>query len=162
MVEETARKHDWGLLAIGAIGVAGGLYLALSGVGFVPLPSRLHGPNWLAVAAGLIFLAAGLSVLVRGWIAVPDNQANLPAGTPVALVAVQWLAAFTIMAGLASIGTWVAFGAGTRQFSMSLPFTGSIGETIGRTAFAIGAIITWLMAAGVAYSGLSKILGKKR
>lgn len=162
MAEGAARKLDWGLLAIGMIASAGGLYLALSGVGLAPLPSRLNGPNWLALAAGLVFVAAGLSVLVRGWLAVPDNQSNLPADAPVALVAVQWLAAFTITAGLASIGTWIAFGAGPREFTMSLPLTGSTGEMIGRIAFGFGAIVTWLMAAGVAYAGLNKIFGGKR
>ena len=161
MVDKVARKHDGGLLAIGAVFAGGGLYLALSGAGLAPLPSRLHGPNWLALAVGLVFFAAGLSVLVRGWLAVPDSQPNLPADAPTAFVVMQWLAAFTIMAGLASIGTWIAFGEGERQFSMSLPFTGSTGETVGRIAFGFGAVIAWLMAAGVAYAGFNKIFGKK-
>ena len=160
--DTAARKHDWGLLALGAVLAGGGLYLALPGVNFLPLPSRLHGPNWLALAAGLVFFAAGLSVLVRGWLAVPDSQPDLPADAPAAFVAIQWLAALTVIAALASIGTWIAFGAGTRHFSMSLPFTGSLAEGLGRGAFGIGAIITWLMFALMAYAGVEKIFGKKR
>lgn len=162
MAENTARKYDWSLLAIGAVFAGSGLYFILCGADLAPMPSHLNGPDWLASAVGLVFLATGLSVSVRGWLAVPDNQSNLPADAPVALVATQWLAAFTIVAGLASIGTWIAFGAGTRHFSMSLPLTGSTGEMIGRIAFGFGAIVTWLMAAGVAYAGINKIIGRKR
>lgn len=162
MGDKAARKHDWSLLAIGAVFAGGGIYFALIGIGAVPLPSRLYGPYWLAVACGLVFFAAGLSVLVRGWLAVPDSQANLPAGTPVVFIAIQWLAALTIIAGLASVATWIAFGAGTRQFSMSLPLAGSIAAIIGRTMFGFGAIVTWLMFALMAYAGTEKILRKKR
>ncbi len=166
MVDKVARKHDWGLLAIGVVFAGGGLYLALSGAGLAPSPSPLHGPNWLALAVGLVFFATGLSVLVRGWLAVPDNQPNLPAGTPAIFVAIQWLAAFVIIAGLASVATWIGFGDGDRHFSLSMPFGSSNakitgGEAIGRAMFGLGAIITWLMAAGVAYAGLNKIFGKK-
>ena len=59
MVDKVARKHDWGLLAIGVVFAGGGLYLALSGAGLAPSPSRLHGPNWLALAVGLVFFATG-------------------------------------------------------------------------------------------------------
>jgi hypothetical protein len=161
MADMAARRHDWRLLIIGTILAGGGFYFVLVGLGLTPAPSKLHGPNWLALATGLVFFATGLSVLVRGWLAVPDNQPNLPADAPVAFVAIQWLAALTVIAGLASIGTWIAFGAGARHFSLSLPFVSPLAEGVGRAAFGIGAIITWLMAAGVAYAGLNKIFGKK-
>jgi hypothetical protein len=108
----------------------------------------------------LIFFAAGLSVLVHAWLRVPDKQANLPEDTPAVAVAIRWLAALTIIIGLASIGTWIAFGPGPRQFSMSLPVWGSLAKMIGRAAF--GAIITWLMAVLLGYAGAKKVLGKKR
>lgn len=157
----TARSFDWPLWAIGIAGAGGGFYLALVGLDVMAPPSKQHGPNWLGFAAGLVFFAAGLSVLVRAWLHVPDKQANLPDDAPAIAVAIQWLAALTIIVALASIGSWIAFGPGLRQFSMSLPVWGSLAETIGRAMFGFGAIITWLMAALVAYSGAKKIFGKK-
>jgi hypothetical protein len=157
----SSSRPDWGLLAIGAVLAGGGLYFILVGLSVAPAPSKLYGPNWIALAVGLVFFSAGASVLVRGWLAVPDKQPNLPDDAPAIAVAIQWLAALTVIAGLAGIGTWVAFGAGTRQFSMSLPVWGSVAELIGRAAFGFGAIITWLMAALMAYAGAKKFFGKK-
>jgi len=158
----TARRHDWSLLAIGAVFAGAGIYFILVALGLAASPSRLYGPDWLAFATGLVFLAGGVSVTVRGWLAVPDHQSNLPADAPAAAAAIQWLAALLIIVALASIGTWIAFGSGEREFGTNLPVQGSLRESIGRVAFGIGAVITWLMAAAVAYSGVKRILGKSR
>jgi hypothetical protein len=158
--ETAARKHDRGLLAIGALFAAGGLYFMLVGIGALPAPSTLYGPDWIALAVGVIFLAAGLSVLVRGWLNLPDSRAGLPDDAPAAAFAVQWLASLVIIAGLATIGTWIALGGGARSFTMLLPVKGTLGETAGRIAFGIGAAITWLLAAGVAAKGIRRILRK--
>ena len=158
----TARKFDWTLLAFGIAMAGGGFYLALVGLGLTAPPSKLHGPNWLGFAAGLVFFAPGLSLLVRAWLRVPDNEPNLPDDAPLVAVAIQWLAALTVTAGLASIGTWIAFGPGPRQFAMSVPVWGSIAEIIGRTMFGIGAVITWLIVAAYAYAGVKKMFGKSK
>jgi hypothetical protein len=157
----STRSFDWTLLAIGGAMAGGGFYLALVGLGLARSPSQINGPNWLGFAAGLIFFAGGFSVLVRAWLRVPDKQSNLPDDAPAIAVAMQWLAALTIITGLASIGTWIAFGAGTREFSMSLPVWGSLAEMIGRVVFGFGAILTWLMAALIIYAGAKKLFGKK-
>jgi len=155
------RKYDYGLLAIGLAFAGGGLYFMLVGAGIAPAPSKLYGPNWIALAVGLVFFAAGLAVLVRGFLGLPDSQPNLPADAPAAAVAVQWLASLTIIVGLASIGSWIAFAPGERAFTIFLPVRGSLGESIGRIAFGIGAVITWAMAAAVAVKGVKQIFGKK-
>jgi hypothetical protein len=155
------RKRDRMLLAIGAVFAGAGVYFMLVGLALAPSPSKLYAPTWVALAVGLVFFAAGLSVTVRGWLAVPDSQDHLPADAPAAAFAIQWLAAFVIIAGLASIGTWIAFGTGERTFALMLPVKGSLGETVGRTAFGIGAVITWAMAAAVAVRGIKQLLGKK-
>ena len=63
-------------VAIGIVCAGGGLYFVLVGLGLTPPPSKINGPNWLGSAVGLVFFAAGLSVLVRGWLHVPDKQPN--------------------------------------------------------------------------------------
>lgn len=157
----TARSSNWTLWAIGIACAGGGFYLALVGLGLFSPPSHINGPNWLGSAAGLVFFAAGLSLLMRAWQHVPDQQPNLPDNAPTIAVAIQWLATLTIIVALASIGTWIAFGPGPRQFATSLPVWGSLAEMIGRAMFGFGAIITWLMAALMAYAGVMKMLGKK-
>ena len=115
------RSFDWSLLAIGAAFGGSGIYFAPVGFGLAPTPSTLYGPNWLSLAVGLLFFGTSLCVQVRGWLGIPDSQPNLPEDTPLPFVAVQWLAAFVVITGMASIGTWIAFGAGTRHFAMSVP-----------------------------------------
>ena len=72
-----ARSHDPQLLAIGTVCAAGGIYFVLVGCGLAPPPSKLNGPQWLATCIGLVFLAGGVMVLVRGWLGVADSQ-DLP------------------------------------------------------------------------------------
>jgi hypothetical protein len=156
----TARPFDWILLAFGVVMAGGGFSLRWCSWGLGA--RRVISPNWLGLATVLIFFAAGLLVPVRAWLRVPDKQANLPDDTPAVAVAIQWLAALTIITGLASIGAWIAFGPGPRQLSISLPVWGSLAEMIDRAAFGFGAIITWLMAVLMAYAGAKKVLRKKR
>ena len=156
----TARAHDWRLLAIGAGCTAGGIYFVLVGLGLAPPPSKINGPLWLSICIGLVFLAGGVMVLVRGWLKVPDDE-ELPADAPRALIALQWLAAVAACAGLAAAGTWVAFGDGPRHFVLPIPLGGSLGEIIGRAAFGIGALLAWLMTALFARMGAKKVFEKK-
>jgi len=156
----TARAHDWRLMAIGAACAGAGIYFVLVGFGVVPPPSKINGPLWLSICVGLVFLAGGVSVLVRGWLGVPDDE-DLPADAPRALVALQWIAVVTACAGLAAAGTWVAFGTGSRHFVMPLPVWGSLAEYIGRAAFGLGAIIAWLITLAFARMGAKKVFAKK-
>jgi hypothetical protein len=156
----TARAHDWRLLAIGAACAAGGVYFVLVGFGLAPPPSKINGPLWLSICVGLVFLAGGVMVLVRGWLKVPDDQ-DLPADAPRALIALQWIAVVAASGALAAAGTWVAFGAGSRHFVMPLPVWGSLAEYIGRAAFGLGAVIAWLITAVFARMGAKKVFEKK-
>ena len=106
-----AHSHDPQLLVIGTVCAAAGVYFVLVGCGLAPPPSKINGPQWLATCVGMVFLAGGVTVLVRGWLNVPDQQ-DLPADAPRALVALQWIAVVACCAALASAGTWVAFGGG--------------------------------------------------
>ncbi len=147
-------------LAVGAVTAAFGLYLCLVGFDVLPIPSRINGPLWLATVAGLAFLCAGLSVIIRGLLGMNDQTTELPQSTPIWMQAVYWLSAVTAAAALASVGTWVALGYGDRHISISGPMTGPVGEDVGRTVFGIGAIITWLLVIALAHAGIKKIFEK--
>jgi hypothetical protein len=159
-LDATSPAHDWRLLAIGAACAAGGIYFVLVGFGLAPPPSRINGPQWLATCVGLVFVAGGVMVLVRGWLKVPDDQ-DLPADAPRALVALQWIAVTTCCAGLAAAGTWVAFGDGPRHFVLPIPLGGTLGEIVGRAAFGLGAVIAWLITLAFARAGAKKVFAKK-
>lgn len=161
MAEPNAPSKDRTTLGVGVVASAFGLYLCLVGIGLLPPPSRINGPVWLAAAAGLAFLCAGVSVVVRGLLCVKDHDGELPRNAPLAMQVVYWLSGLIAAASLASIGTWVAFGGGENRVSFAGPFTGPLGESVGRTIFAIGTMLTWLMVILLARHGARKIFGKK-
>jgi hypothetical protein len=154
------RTHDRQLLVIGAVCAAGGAYFVLAGLGLAPPPSRINGPLWLSICIGLVFLAGGVLVGVRGWLGVPDT-ADLPQDAPRALIAAQWIAVVAACAGLALAASWVAFGDGERQFVLPLPLNGALGEYLGRAAFALSAVLAWLVTAAFARAGAKRVFGKK-
>ena len=99
----------------------------LVGFGLAPPPSRINGPLWLAICVGLVFLAGGVMVAVRGWLAVP-NSADLPGGC----------AARADRCAMGRRGRRLRracrgrhlgrLGDGERQFVLPLPVYGSLGE----------------------------------
>lgn len=154
------RTHDWRLVTIGLAGSAAGVYFAVVGLGELPPPSRINGPIWLSLLIGLIIFAGSVAVVVRGITGGGDSNGDLPENAPRWAKIVYWLTGVACAAGLAGLGTWVAFGAGTRHFSMAGFISGTVGETIGRTVFGIGALITWLLVVALARNGAKKIFGK--
>jgi hypothetical protein len=156
-----ARIQDRQLLVIGAVCAAGGVYFLLAGCGLAPPPGKINGPQWLAACVGLVFLAGGVMVLVRGALGVRD-QDDLPADAPRALVALQWLAVVAACAGLAVAATWVAFGEGQRHFVLPLPVWGALAEYVGRAAFGLGAVLAWFITAAFAHAGAKRVFGAQR
>ena len=106
----------------------------------------MQAPRWVVAAAGGVFLMAGLAILGQ----------DLP-----------WFSAVAgalLVTMFGAVGSWVAFGAGERQFSssLSLPFvsiTGPASELTGRLCFAPGAI---LLDALAIYLWLRLLAGKIR
>jgi hypothetical protein len=149
------------LLAIGTLCAAGGVYFILAGFGLVLPPETMNGPLWLSTCVGLVFLAGSVMVLVRGWLGVADSE-ELPDDAPRALIALQWIAVVACCAGLATAGTWVAFGEGERHFVLPVPVWGPLAEYIGRAAFGLGAVISWLVTAVFARMGAKKVFGANK
>jgi hypothetical protein len=152
-------------IGLGAIVAAIGLYIVLVGLGALPPPGEANAPMWVVLLAGLCFLLGGLGVLLPAAVTgeVRDDG-ELPVGAPHWLRVFQYLLVLTIFAAFAMIGSFVAFGPGTRSFSVSVPFVSTSGdsEIFGRIAFGIGAIITWLCLVLVAVSGWRKLVGRNK
>lgn len=161
-----AGPFDRGAFAIGLVAGGTGLAFLLMSFGILPLPGgpkSLHGPLWLLTCAGLVFGLAGVAVLIRAFAGANDAHGELPDGAP------RWLRLFyamlgpVIVASLAMIGSWIAFGAGEREITVSAPFiSGPANEWIGRAAFGIGAVVTWMMALLMTRSVLRKIFRRDR
>src|SRR5262249_33162636 len=118
-------------------------------------------PPWVAMAAGVMFVLAGLAIIVGYGVAggVTDDG-DLPPGTPRAVRLVQTALGLGITALLASIATWVAFGSGSRHFSGSGPFiSGSMNEMLGRAAFGVGAILMWVFMAVMIVVSVKRLRG---
>jgi hypothetical protein len=136
---------------LGSIAAAIGVLAILLSLGlFGPAPSSNHRENsWLGVAFGIAFLFAGISVIIQAVLARGyPTTAELPASTPSWLRLLHSLLGLGVIVSLGAIFTWVAVGSGERSFTGS----GAIfGETGGRIAFGIGAILIWIFLATILF-----------
>jgi hypothetical protein len=152
-----------GRLLFGLAFMAMGGFICLIGLGVLnPDPKGVHAPLWVVTCAGLAFLLAGLTVALGAASPATDSDGALPPSAPLALRMTQYLVGLAIVASLALVGSWVAFGPGERYFttSVSLPFwsdTRAANEWSGRIAFGIGAVLTWLFFVLVAVQGWKKL-----
>jgi hypothetical protein len=148
-----------GNLPYAAIAAAFGVFYILLGLRLLPISDAAaheNDPHWLVFCVGLAFLLAGVAVALQAF-GHANAAGELPAAAPRWMRAGQHLTAFMIVACLAAIGTWIAFGPGEREFSGGLPFLSpSANSMIGRIAFGVGAVLTWLCLAAIAVSGLRK------
>jgi hypothetical protein len=134
---------------LGLIGVAIGLLAILLSLGLLgSAPSSKPPENsWFGVVFGIAFLFAGISaiiqaVVVRGY----PTTAELPASSPTWLRSLHTVLGLGIITSLGTMFTWIAIG--PREFTSN----GAIfGETVGRIAFGIGAMLFWI-ALGVIVS----------
>jgi hypothetical protein len=157
----TPREARW----IGALAAAIGLYFMLVGLGVLPVPGgprNLHAPLWVVLLAGLAFFLGGAAVLLQSF-GGANERGKLPAGAPRWMRFVQYLIVVAIFASFAMIGTWIAIGGDSRQFSGGFPFVGgATNVSIARVVFGIGALICWLATIGFAVSGARKIFGRDK
>jgi len=142
-------------LVVGALTVLAGLVPLLLMAG--ALPQGQHdpadpAPSWMGWVIALMFVSAGIIVIARGvWGGASASDDQLAPTAPWPLRAINDVLAVGIVLGLAAVFTWVAFGPGPRHFSIGIGglfFAGSTsGETIGRAAFGLFAILGWTIAA---------------
>jgi hypothetical protein len=144
----------WGLFAI-ALGAL--IMLAVAGV----LPSKgADAPAWVVACAASIFALAGGLLVLRSFMGGDMNDRELPRGVPFWMRILYYVAGLGVVAALATVGTWVAFGPGERVFSVSIPFLGSgpANPWVGRAAFGIGAVLTWLFFVVAAVAWWRKLI----
>ena len=124
-----------------------GLAPILAGLEVIPLRLTDGTPAWVGIAAGMVFVLAGMAMVNLYVFGGKDFDT---AASPLAYTT-QQLLGFSICALFAAIGGWIAFGSGERNFSTSidLPFWQSGGpgdQTFGRAFFGFGALTSGAVA----------------
>jgi len=149
---------------LGLLAAAMGLLIVLASLGVVFPGAKVAGnERWIGVVAGGIFLLAGIVVVIQTWFATPTTpEGELPPGTPLWIRATIYGFILIIVAALAGIATWVAFGPGTREFSGFTSFLPRwLDEAAGRAVFGTGAILTWVILLVMAVAGLKRLRSQK-
>ena len=115
--ERTRTALFGGLFAAAGIGAAAGIYWH---------PERLRVPGWVAYAACVAFVFAGLSGVAQAF--------SRP-------TAATWLSV-AFMAALVLTALWVALGPGSRECTVSLSSFGWLGSSwLCRGVFGFGALV---------------------
>lgn len=131
-----------GLLCIGVAAVP-----ILSGLHLTPVKPTPGTPAWIALAVGLMFLFAGVTLLADAAAGGIGPNGELPQNAPPAFHLVQSILGLGIVIAMAAVFSWVGFGPGERHFSttVSLPFGTwkPKGDTMGRWAFGAAAVLMW-------------------
>src|SRR5258708_34386060 len=116
-MNEPAPASSKGNLSWAALKGALGIFYILLGLRLLPVSDAAaheNDPHWLVLCVGLAFLLAGVAIAIQTF-----GHANVAGELPAA--AARWmrtgqhLTAFTIIACLGAIGSWVAFGPGERE-----------------------------------------------
>lgn len=148
---------------MGIVFMLAGVFPVLAGLGMVPARTAPDAPPWIAVAAGGMFILAGLAI-INGYAVAGASQADgsLPDSAPFAVRLTQYLLGVAIVGLLFAVFAWVAFGPGERHFTstMSLPgFSSSThsSERSGRIAFGFGAVFIGLFFVLATVSGAKRL-----
>jgi hypothetical protein len=163
-VANSSQLSPGAAIGIGlACGGMGSLVILIA-LGVVGTPTPRDAPPWVGVTAGLVFVLAGLAVIVGYGVAggaAPDG--DLAADTPLGVRAVQYVLGLGIAVGLAVIATWAAFGPGPRAFTATSSVgTGAVGETSGRVVFGAGAVLMWLFTVILGVVSLKRLRRARR
>jgi hypothetical protein len=155
-----ASPHD--VIGVGAAFSAAGLYFMLGAAGYVPMPEA-HSPAFIVFCAGLAFLFAGLTCIIRARAGMLNMASDVPAS------ALRWtqvsyrMLAIGVAGAMATIGTWIAIGSGPRAFSLSAPLAEmqTTGEVLGRTVFGLGAVIVWIFVIAFVIGTVRKMFDRR-
>jgi hypothetical protein len=138
----------------------------LGGLGVIDLKLTPGTPRWVGVGAGAVFLLAGLTLIVDGASGAIGPDGQLTPEAPAWVHVFQSLMGLGIVGMMGAIASWIAFGPGERHFStISLPFAWwhpTSGDSAGRWAFGIAAVLIWCIIAGVIVVGIRRLIVRAR
>lgn len=166
-VDSKQQLSPAGSVLVGSVFVVAGLFPILLGLGMLtPSPSsNPPPPTWVAMAAGLMFVLAGLAVILDYGIAGglgPDGDFH--PGTPLMIRGANLLLGLGIVGLMTAVFGWIAFGSGPRTFSstLSLPFgiwqNPHASERMGRAVFGLGATLFAAMFLACGWVGVHRFV----
>jgi hypothetical protein len=152
-----------GAVGFGILFMLCGTYPVLAGLGVLPGQLSPDVPRWVVVAAGSMFILAGLAI-INGYAVAGGLQAdgNLPDNAPPIVRVAQYVLGLAIVALMFAVFAWVAFGPGERHFSssMSIPGLSTSGHSSGRSgriAFGFATVLIGLFLVFGAVSGAKRL-----
>ncbi len=156
-----ASRSD--IVGIGIAFTLAGLYFILVAMDVLPPPGDTSAPAAVVFCAGLAFLFAGGTCMVRAKAGMADHESDVPEKAPRWLKLSYRALGIGVAGALAAIGTWIAIGGGPRAFSVSAPFVEmrTTGEVVGRTVFGLGAIIVWIYVIALTVGTVRKFFGRR-
>jgi hypothetical protein len=144
-VSERSRLSPRAAVVIGLLCAAAGVPVILASLGFFPSAPLTPGtPPWVGILAGMVFVLAGVAMIVGYAVAGAGPDGDLPPGTSFGIRVMQLLLGLGVTVSLAMIGTWIALGGGPRKCEVTGIFNGEADDTICRVAFGVGALLTWV------------------
>ncbi len=158
----TTQLSRRGAAAMGAAFIGVGIFPILIGLGIIQ-PTERDAPAWVAAAAGVMFVCAGLSIVVDFAIADgvgPDG--DFKPGTPTAIRAANLVLGLAIVGLMASVSGWIAFGPGPRRFTstLTLPFWPIRWQSegiMGRVGFGVATVLLAVMFVACGVSGVARL-----
>lgn len=158
-VRASSQASPYEVIGVGVAFSVAGLYFMLAATGMLPMPET-NSPFAIVFCAGLAFLLAGLTCMVRARAGMTDSQSDVPNSAPRWMKVSYRVFAIGVAGALATIGTWIAIGSGPRAFSLSAPFIEmqTTGEIVGRTLFGLGAVIVWIYVIALTLGTVRKLL----
>jgi len=153
-----------GAFIFGLLFIACGVMPILMTVGVMRSTVTRGTPPWVGLCAGLLFVFAGVAIVVDYGIADgvgPDG--DLKPGTPFSIRLANYVLGLMIMGLMIAVFGWIAFGPGPRAFSSSLtlPFLSkrwASSDLSGRIAFGAGTILMVLMFIACGIVGFRRLL----
>src|SRR4051812_11418012 len=158
-----ASPHD--VIGVGVAFAAAGVYLMLGAAGYVPMPegNSPNAPAYIGFCAGAAFLFAGLTCMVRARAGMLNMETEIPDSAPRWMQVSYRVLAIGAAGALATIGTYVAISSGPRAFSLSTSLVEmqTTGEVLGRTVFALGAVIVWIIVIALTVGTVRKLFDRR-
>jgi len=144
--------------------MACGVVPILAGLGVIDTHPAPDVARWVVVAAGAMFVLAGLAIINGNalW-GAPAADGDLAADAPFAAKLTQYLLGTSIIGLMFAVFAWIAFGPGQRQFSSSVSIGGATTSApgsahTGRIMFGVGAVLMGLFFVAAAVSGAKRLI----
>jgi hypothetical protein len=152
-----------GAIIVGIFFMLCGTFPVLAGFGVLhgrPAPGV---QPWVVVAAGSMFILAGIAV-INGYAVAGGSQANgdLSVDAPFTARVVQYVLGLAMVGLMFAVFAWISFGPGERHFSSSMSIaglsrSGQSSEELGRVVFGIAAGLIGLFFVFSAVEGVKRL-----